>query len=400
VIARSVRVVAAAALLCVALVPLTTMPAAGQDAGTFSGTAVADGVRVNVAIPDYQQIEDYVDGGGPSAQAVLDSHGVSRAFSSFPYPGAVGVAATGLVSTLTGFSLPSYPLIANSSFPTELERNIDQPGFHLNAASTEEKAVGDARFGETTPGGALEGGGFSHASVDRDAEGNVVASAEARFSLVVGPVAFRAVRAVAEVTRAADGTTTPSSSLQVGSLSIGGIELALTDKGLVLAGTPLIPIDAITGLTSALTLGTTKVTFVPQAVTEDSVLSAGLLVETVQTVPGIEKELHVSYRLGNVYAAATSAAFAADAEPSLPLPDEATIDLGSAGDVTAPDVAAPSTGRPVVDAPLDSARRVGSSVRVSSWTFFPILAVAGLALLVSALGERWQHTRDSTRGEP
>jgi hypothetical protein len=356
---------------------------------------------VNVAIPDYLLIEDFVDGGGPSAQAILDSLGVSRAFSSFPYPGEVGVAATGLVSTLTGFSLPSYPLIANSSFPTELERNIDQPGLHLNATSTEQTAAGHARFGETTPGGALEGGGFSHASVTQDDDGTVFAAAEARFSLVVGPVAFRGVRAVAEVSRTADGTTTPTSSLEVASLSIGGIELALTDKGLVLAGTPLIPMDAITGLTSALTLGTTTVTFLPATTTEDSVLSAGLEVATVQTIPGIEKELHVSFRLGNVYAAATSAAFAVDGAPTLPLPDPPPVDLGSAGGgLTIPEVAAPSGGVPAAPTQLDTTRRVGNAVRVSRWTFFPILAVAGLALLASALGERWQHTRDSTRGEP
>ena len=52
------------------------------------------------------------------------------------------------------------------------------------------------------------------------------------------------------------------------------------------------------------------------------------------------------------------------------------------------------------DPPALTARRIGNLVRVSGWTFFPLLAVAGLALLLSTLGERWQHTRDSTRGEP
>ena len=360
------RAAAAVTLLGAGLLPivLPVVAAGAQDAGTFSGTAVADGVRVNVSIPSYLLVEDFVDGGGPSAQAVLDSLGVSRAFASFPYPGELGVAATGLISTLTGFSLPSYPLIANSTYPTEPERDIDQPGFHLNAASQPEGAIGDARFGETTPGAALEGGGFSHASVTRDDDGTVVARAESRFSLVLGPVALRGVRAVAQVTRASDGETTPTSSLEVGSLEVAGVELELTERGLVLAGAPLVPMDAITGLTSSLTLGTTTLTFLPATVTEDSVLSAGLEIVTSQDLPGVGHPLDVTYRLGNVLARATSSAFDADAVPSLPLPDAATIDLGAATGFDAPALQPTPVADdgPSADPPALTARRIGNLV--------------------------------------
>lgn len=376
--------------------------AQAQDlTGSFSGTAAADGVRLNVAIPDYLLIEDFVDGGGPSAQAVLDSLGVSRSYASFPYPGELGVAATGLVSTLTGLSLPSYPLIANADHPTEPERNIDQPGLHLNASSGPQASSGRAAFGETTAGGVLEGGGFSDASVTVDDDGTVVARAEARYSVVVGPVALHGVRAVAEASRTADGRVATHSEMVVAGLSLGGIELALTDRGLVLAGTPVVPIDALTGLAQALSFEGTSLRFMPETRTEDSVLSAGLEIRTTILVPAVERNVEVTMRLGNVFAAASTSPFATDAVPSLPLPDPAGPDVaGGPLDLGGPvvDLAPPRSAPELAATPAATRRRVGDQVQVSSWTFFPVLVLAGLALLAGALGERWHHTRESRGG--
>src|ERR1041384_3461528 len=53
--------------------------------GTFKGQASADGIRATVAVKDYLIVEDFIDGGGPTAQAGLDSLGESTAFSSLPY---------------------------------------------------------------------------------------------------------------------------------------------------------------------------------------------------------------------------------------------------------------------------------------------------------------------------
>src|SRR5919201_3531898 len=59
-----------------AAAPAPADPAPGPGlAGSFSGTAAADGVRVGLAIPSFLIIENFVDGGGPTAQASLDSLG-------------------------------------------------------------------------------------------------------------------------------------------------------------------------------------------------------------------------------------------------------------------------------------------------------------------------------------
>ena len=387
--------------------PTTTAasPASGgASTGTFSGTAVADAVRVNVSIPNYLLIQDFVDGGGPSAQAVLDSLGVSKAFASFPYPGELGVSATGLVSILTGFSLPSYPLIANSDYPVQPQRNVDQPGLHLDTKSDPGSAVGDARFGETT-GDTLEAGGFARASVTSDDQHRLTARAEARFSVAVGPVHVRGVRAVAQEVRSADGKVTPTSSLEVGTISIAGIDLSLTDRGLVLAGTPLVPIDVINGVAKGLSVNGTSITFLPATITADSVTSAGLEITTSQQLPTVGHPLNVSFRLGNVMARAASSAFGADVVATPPLSSvggstgSALADGGGATgspafDSTGLGAPADASGGSVATLPVVERRLDGARVRISTWTFFPVLALAGAALLLSALGDRWRHAKD------
>jgi hypothetical protein len=95
-----------AALVLVGLV-VVPIRAAALTTGSFSGTASAQGVQVNLAIPDYLIVQNFLDGGGPTAQASLDSLGTSQSLASFPYPGETGAAVTGLIGILTGLSLPS-----------------------------------------------------------------------------------------------------------------------------------------------------------------------------------------------------------------------------------------------------------------------------------------------------
>lgn len=403
------------ALVLGATVALVAAPAGARPgapragSGSFSGTAVADAVRANVRVPDYLLIEDFVDGGGPSAQAVLDSLGKSQAFASFPYPGELGVSATGLVSILTGFSLPSYPFIASSSHPITPARDIDQPGFHLNAHSEETSSEGLARFGEATEQRAVESGGVAIANVATDGEGAVVAHAETRFGLTIGPVSLQGVEAVAEARRSAEGVIELSSSLAVTSLGIGGVEVEIGDRGLMVAGSPLVPLDLLSGLTDLLQVGDTTVELLPEVRTADSVTSAGLLITTEVPIDAIDRPVQVSYRLGNVMATANASAFGTDVRPNPPLPDGSPLvaaptapDLGfSDGAIGAP-VASPVTPQPEGSgAPaVVTSRQIGELVRISSWTFFPILVLAGAVLLSGALGGRFEQHRAKRRGDP
>ena len=144
------RRLAAAALVTVVTPAAATlgapraMAATTEDpigSGTYSGRALADGIRATLSLKDYLIIEDFIDGGGPTAQAQLDSLGDSSAFSSLPYPGATAVAFPGLISTLSGKSVPGYPFYVSSQDPSVPTSTVKQPGYLMHAESTPTKSA-------------------------------------------------------------------------------------------------------------------------------------------------------------------------------------------------------------------------------------------------------------------
>lgn len=397
----------AAAIGLLALVATTPAHAAASQAsstvasaprGTFSATASADVVRANLAIPNYLLIKDFVDGGGPSAQAVMDSLGTSKAFASFPYPGETGVAATGLISTLTGLSLPTYPFVATSDYPTTPTAAIDQPGYHMDATSGESSSKANATFGETTTNATNEGGSVAEASVTVDDAGTVTARSAARFGLKIGPVSLRGIDASAQMVRTIDGHVTPTSTFAISSVDIAGVALQLTDKGLVLAGAPLLPVDAFTGLASALSIGQTKVEYLPATTTDDSITSAGLRITTSQMVDAIGHPVDIAYTIGNLYAAATSTAFPTAVVPSVgPIAPSAPLPLtGSAptGSAFTPAPSARPSGNASIAGPVatpvsqSTSHRTGIPLSLSAWSFFPVLVLAGAVLVAGPMGTR------------
>src|SRR2546428_735047 len=93
---RVVFVVAAAVLAVAGSAPLLPGRAQGEN-GVYRAVANADGTRVTVSAPGYLLVNTLFDTGAPTAQAVVDGLGNSRAFASYPYPGDTVVAAPGLV---------------------------------------------------------------------------------------------------------------------------------------------------------------------------------------------------------------------------------------------------------------------------------------------------------------
>jgi hypothetical protein len=375
----------------------------GQAPTVFSGIAAADVVRVNVSVPDYLLVEDLADGGGPTAQAVLDSLGTSQGFASFPYPGEVGVAASGLASNITGLVLPTYPFVASSDHPTRPERTIDQPGYHLHSRSDDVGSEATASLGEATAQGATEGGSFATASVSLVDEERVVARSESRGDLVAGAVGLYGIESVAEVTQLGDGTFERSSSLSIGRLEVGGVRLGLTERGLELVGSPLGPLGALQGANQKLEIGDVTIELLPGEQTDSSVVSAGLRISTTQFVESVGRSVDVSYTFGQARAMLDSSTF--DRPPLVDLP---SLDVPPGGldglPVASPSVAlggvAPSLGAPAATpaaAPATTpvAYRRGIPVLASSWTFFPILLLAG-AVVLSGLARTRPRMEDSS----
>ncbi|HYR62085.1 MAG TPA: hypothetical protein VET24_05555 [Actinomycetota bacterium] len=395
---------AAGAFLLIALGPAAR--AEVPAGGAFSGTASADGIRVGLSVPNFLIIENFVDGGGPSAQATLDSLGTSKAFASLPYPGETGVALPGLVGTLTGKSIPGFPFYVATANPTTPDSHADQPGYHLASHSDASSSAASAQAGETTTTG-IETGAFSTATVSAGRDGGVVAESDTRIDIALGVIRLSGLESTASVIRDAAGLATRRSSLKVGALALGGITVGVTDQGLVLGGLTLPLGNLLGGLSKVLSLGDTTVKFLPAAETEDSVLSAGLLITTSEQLPVVGHPAQVSITVGRAFAMAAASA--------LPEPPAAALGSGTEPDHGA--VAGPATisppaldgealsGAPGPPAPVPlpvaapPARPVTVVRRlpmtVSSLTLYPIVVLAAVGVLASSLAyrmrkkERW-----------
>jgi len=70
--------------------------APAEGSSSFSGVASADGVRVTTSAPGFLVVEDFVDSGGPTAQAAVSDVEGNRGFASVPYPGELTIAGPGL----------------------------------------------------------------------------------------------------------------------------------------------------------------------------------------------------------------------------------------------------------------------------------------------------------------
>src|SRR5688500_12652007 len=164
-------------------------------AGQFAGVAAADGIRVTVDVPNSVS-RNPVDGGGPTAQANLDSLGTSVAFASHPYPGSIPVGGpSALTGVLAGLfpqlgqlpTPPGYPFYVESRYPLSGRSEATGPGQSLEAESTATSASSRASGGFGTPSGSA---GFlrSASSVASTSERVAAAADSTAEGFAVGPL--------------------------------------------------------------------------------------------------------------------------------------------------------------------------------------------------------------------
>src|SRR5438067_12474489 len=118
-------------------------PSAAADAGTFHVVARGDAFRESVHATG-AAADEITDVSGPTAQAAVDSVGVSEGFAALPYPGDTATTSAGLVSSLVlsqvGLpppDLPPYPLVARTQFPGQQKDEASQGPVKLSAESTQ-----------------------------------------------------------------------------------------------------------------------------------------------------------------------------------------------------------------------------------------------------------------------
>lgn len=233
----------------------------------FSGSAAAGGVQITITVPEAPVTNTPIDGGGPTAQVVVDSIGTSGGYAAFPDPGqftvgipalAVGVLAGGAggLPPLDLPSPPNYPFFVQSDSETAPEQSVGSGPFELRATSQRTSSEASAKAGfrtELAGNAALVTSDSSLIASDEQVVAKAVSDIQA---LTIGPLTIGEVKSLAAMTLNEDGSVTPSSALEIAGLRVGGVPVSLQREALV-AGSATQPLAI--NATLAKLLGQSKI---------------------------------------------------------------------------------------------------------------------------------------------
>ena len=418
--------------------------APAESSSSFSGVASADGLRITTSAPGFLVVEDFIDAGGPTAQAAVSDVEGNRGFASVPYPGELAIAGPGLFAIATGQQFPGhYPFYVASANPTTPKNEYDVPGLSMKTQSDAGSSSSEARFGPADEG---PGGARSSAKVVHGAAGMTSEAAGVADVVKVGPVSVAGFRSTAKVTRTPGGAPQRSSSMEFSAFKVGDTPVGVRDGQFVVAGTT-VPLSGFAPAQKALADAGVSLEMVQATQTDDGVVSPGIQITRKQPAAAAGTTMIVRYTLGRALAAAkaeagsgsggldlggttppdfgsptTSAAPAPAAAPAADVPAPAAAaasvpmsastvapsleasagpgssyagsSVGSSGSPSSPVAGEPHPGGEAaasgsVDASLASAPvATGSIAPLSSWSFFPMMLLAGAAVAVVALGRK------------
>jgi hypothetical protein len=416
--------------------------APAESSSSFSGVASADGLRITTSAPGFLVVEDFVDAGGPTAQAAVSDVEGNRGFASVPYPGDLAIAGPGLFAIATGQQFPGhYPFYVASAHPTTPKNEYAVPGLSMTTESDATSSSSHARFGPADDG---PGGARSSAKVVHGPEGMTSEATGSADLVKVGPVSVAGFRSVAKVTRTSGGEPQRSSSMEFRALKVGDTPVGVRDGQFVVAGTT-VPLSGFAPVQKALADAGVTLEVVQATRTDDGVVSPGIQITRTQPADAAGTRLIVRYTLGRALAAAKAEAgsgspgldlggttppgLGSPTTPAAPAPSPApgvtapvaaaspavsdsTVapslgssagpgassssagSTGSSGSLSSPAASEPQPAGEVaapgpVDASLASApMAAGPIAPLSSWSFFPMMLLAGIAVAVVALGRK------------
>ena len=288
-------------------VPALALPAGaegGSDSGFFSAKAFASPIGV-----------EFFDAGAPVipgeviyasvavSKAAIDSVGNSAGFAGGPYLGDNVPALMGAFNAIGPFGaiLPPYPFMVQSQYPGAPKAVQDSGPRHLAANSDDNGSDADAHVGLARGNPGLLSVSSTSKAVHDPATGTSTATADGSvIGFSVGPTLT-----IGQITSHADVSARPGeplakhTSLSIGSLTVMGTLVGLTDKGLApVPGTPkTADLNSLTKQLSAagITLG-----FLPGEDSATGTDSAALVVGIIRDVPG--GQMRVRIILGRVQA--------------------------------------------------------------------------------------------------
>jgi hypothetical protein len=178
------------------------------------------------------------DGGGPTAQAALDSIGSSTGYAAFPDPGGVIVSIPGLAAGFSGGAVPNvpYPLYVASDANSG-EQSQGAGPYHVRANSTTASSDASATAGFQPDVVGNVSLATSTANITASATGVVAKAVADLQALTIGPLTIGEVKSSATQTLDPSGTVTPKVSLTLTGLRVGGIPFELSPQGVIAGGT-------------------------------------------------------------------------------------------------------------------------------------------------------------------
>jgi hypothetical protein len=372
---------------------------------SFTVSARADAATIGIVDTHAPLVVNgqLVDATPATAQALVDSLGESQGFASAPYAGDFLVNVPNIVNGLFNGKappLPSYPFIVNSSYPGSPSVQQVQGPYGITARSTPTNTTASARLGLLTGSPALVSATATSSANQDAATGALVAQADTEIvGLSLGPLLkIGKISAHAQMSAQPSQTPVKQSSFSVGTLTIAGIEVGVTDKGLQL-GPTTVPITSVTALTTLLNAAGIKLSYLPSTQTATSVDSAGLSVSFTQNVP-TQGPVNVTLTFGRV-AVTTDSAGGATGTAGAPTGNDGGTgnDNGTASPVatipavaapvgsidgTTPPVAQPATARPAVAPRLARRRPSQPSAAIGPWQ--PIVGPRATGIYLAMMG--------------
>jgi hypothetical protein len=279
----SVLVVAGVLAVLAAPVPAGAQFGSGS---AFTATANARLVQVTFTAQPPIGVDPLLDPGASTAQAQVDSLGVSQAFASSAYPGQSVLTADGSLSTVTdgrvgSKEIPDYPLIASSAYPAHPTDGVEAGPLKMTAESSSLSSTGLATDGL---GQAVARASSEPSTLE------AAASAETRFgSIQLGKlVQVRGAHSFAAARQEPSGKLQATSLFEVADLEVLGTPIAVGPHGLMLGGRPAAPVAPDAGLSAllgALNEKGVELSFFPERKVPGGVQAGGLELRLVQAPP-------------------------------------------------------------------------------------------------------------------
>jgi hypothetical protein len=387
----------------------------GATFGSFTLTARADAANFGVIDPSAPILPagQLVTASPATAQASFDSLGQSSGFASLPYPGEFVATLPGTLNGLLAGSfppLPSYPFYVSSSYPTAPNSSNSQGPYGISATSSPTSSMADAIVGVAT-GAPQVASVHARSESTQNADGSLVADAMTDMEGFTFGQLLRigSVTSHARLTVTAGQASRMTDSLQLGTMTVAGTLIGLTDKG-IQVGSTTAPSPSASAVSSLLKSAGIELTYLPASRTPTSVHSAAIQISYTTKLPS-QGSVVSTITLGQ-----SSATIEATVTPAVSItagslattasrpPDVGS--LGSTGTSELPSTPAPSASAPAaapVAAPalpglVTPVGRVVTPKDPSGKSFYLALVLAGVAMvgisqLMRLLGVRLRSGR-------